>query len=104
MKYFEYIIKSITTRDVVISLVSLFLGLASSWWISFHFYEKSLADSKANIEEEKRLAQLTLRGIESLGTIKYSRDVSGKVVGVEIELGGQAVGNTTASGTLLSTP
>lgn len=104
MKYFEYIIESITTRDVVISLIFLFIGLASSWWISFHFYEKSLADSKASASEEKRISQLLFRGIESQGTIKYSRDVSGKVVGVEIELSGQAVGNATASATLSSTP
>mgnify|MGYP007055200425 CR=1 FL=1 len=104
MKYFEYIIESITTRDVVISLIFLFIGLASSWWISFHFYEKSLADSKASAAEEKRISQLLFRGIESQGTIKYSRDVSGKVVGVEIEFNGQAVGNATASGILSSTP
>jgi hypothetical protein len=104
MKYFEYIIESITTRDVVISLIFLFIGLASSWWISFHFYEKSLADSKASAAEEKRISQLLFRGIESQGTIKYSRDVSGRVVGVEIEFNGQAVGNATASGILSSTP
>jgi len=104
MKYFEYKIESITTRDVVISLVFLFIGLASSWWISFHFYEKSLANSKASAAEEKRLTLLLFRGIESHGTIKYSRDISGKVVGVEIELSGQAVGNATASDTLSSIP
>ncbi|PCI69926.1 MAG: hypothetical protein COB26_00020 [Piscirickettsiaceae bacterium] len=54
--------------------------------------------------EAKRVTQLLFRGIESLGTIKYSRDNSGKITGVKIELSGQAVGSASTSSTLTNAP
>lgn len=46
------------------------------------------------------MEELVLRGIESVGNIKYSRDASGKVVGVVIELKGSASASATATGDL----
>lgn len=104
MKYLKFGIEVITARDVAISIVFFFLGLVSSWLTSVYFYEKSLNDSKASANEAERVNQLVLRGIESIGTIKYSRDSFGKIVGVEIELSGSASANATATGTLTDAP
>ncbi|WNB77484.1 hypothetical protein [Methylomonas koyamae] len=104
MRFLKFGIKVVTARDVVISIVFFGLGLVSSWWTSAYFYEKSLNDSKASAEEAERVNQLILRGIESIGTIQYSRDNSGKIVSVKIELGGNASGNVNATGTLTDAP
>ncbi len=104
MKYLKFGIEVITARDVVISIVFFVLGLISSWRTSVYFYEKSLNDSKASAAETERVNQLILRGIESVGTIKYSRDNSGKIIGVKIELSGHAAGNVNATGTLTDAP
>ncbi len=104
MKYLKSSIELITARDVVISIVFFMLGSVSSWWTSVYFYEKSLNDSKASAEEAERVNQLILRGIESVGTIKYSRDGFGKIVGAKIELSGSASGDATATGTLTDAP
>ena len=104
MKYLKFGVEVVTARDVVISIVFFVLGLVSSWWTSVYFYEKSLNDSKASAEEAERVNQLIFRGIESIGTIQYSHDNSGKIVGVKIELSGHASGNVTAIGTLTDAP
>jgi hypothetical protein len=104
MKYLKSGIKIITARDVVISIVFFALGSVTSWWTSVYFYEKSLSDSKASADESERVNQLILRGIESIGTIKYSRNSNGKIVGVIIELSGNASGNVTATSTLTDAP
>jgi len=57
-------------------------------------------DVKADAEERRRVEYLVLLGIESVGNIKYSRDASGKVVGVVIELKGSASASATATGDL----
>jgi hypothetical protein len=61
---------------------------------------KALNDVKADAEERRRVEELVLRGIESIGDIKYSRDPSGKVVGVVVELKGSASAKATATGDL----
>lgn len=88
----------------MIAIIFLVIGIVSSWEISSYFYEKSYADSKASTSEAERVNQLILHGIESVGTIKYSHDNSGKIVGVKIELSGKAIQNTTAKGTLTAAP
>ncbi len=104
MKYFQNVIAFVTAKDVNIALLFFVLGLISSWWVSSYFYEKSLGVSKISAMEAKRENQLILRGIESIGTIKYSRDSSGKIMSVQIELNGKAVGNARATGTLTDAP
>ena len=47
------------------------------------------------------IGAVVLRGIESIGTIKYHRDDTGKLTGVEIELKGAAEARSTAAGSLL---
>ncbi len=46
------------------------------------------------------MEELVLRGIESVGSIKYSRDATGKIVGIVIELKGSATSSTSATGDL----
>jgi hypothetical protein len=51
---------------------------------------------KADAEERERVNGYLLQRIESIGTIKYSRDATGKLKGVEIILKGSA--EATAAG------
>jgi hypothetical protein len=86
-------LRHILRRDIVLTILS-FLG---GWGISHVYYLKALNDVKADAEEQQRVQELVLRGIESIGTIKYSRDSSGKVVGVVVEL--RASGSVSAAAT-----
>lgn len=87
-------------RDVFLTLISTLIGALLGWGISDHYYRKSLSDLRADAEERKRVDELLFRGIESIGTIRYHRDATGKVVGVTIDLKGTAAANATATGTL----
>jgi len=82
--------------DAILMIIGALIG----WTISHFYYVKSLNDFKVDAEEKKRVDELIFRGIESVGTIKYTRDASGKVKGVVIELRGAAVSNASATGDL----
>jgi hypothetical protein len=82
--------------DVFLTILGALLG----WGVSHLYYLKSLNDLKADAEERRRMEELVLRGIESVGNVKYSRDSSGKIVGVVIELKGSATASATATGDL----
>lgn len=86
----------ILQRDIVLSIVGVLIG----WGISHLYYLQAQEDAKADAEERRRVDALILRGIESVGVIKYSRDASGKVIGVVIELSGAASAVSTATGGL----
>lgn len=53
---------------------------------------------KADVDERKRVDELIFRGIESIGTINYNRDPTGKLTDVIIELKGHALGRVSATG------
>lgn len=82
--------------DVFLTILGVLIG----WVVSHAYYLKALNDVKADAEERRRVEELVLRGIEGIGDIKYSRDVSGKVVGVVVELKGSASASATATGDL----
>lgn len=96
MKFSNLISNRLFSRDVVLT----FIGAAIGWAISHFYYVQSLADMKMAAFERNRINELMLRGIESVGTIKYHRDSSGKIMGVAIDLKGAAASAATASGTL----
>lgn len=96
MEFLHFITHRLYSRDVVLTLI----GVAIGWAISYFYYVQSLADMKMDAIERSRINELMLRGIESVGTIKYRRDSSGKVMGVVIELKGAATASATASGAL----
>lgn len=96
MKILHLITTRLFSRDVVLTLI----GAAIGWAISHFYYVQSLADMKRDAAERGRMEGLMLRGIESVGTIKYQRDSTGKIMGVVIELKGAATASATASGAL----
>jgi len=96
VKFLHLITNSLFSRDVVLTLI----GAATGWAISHFYFVQSLADMKTDAIERKRIEELMLRGIESVGAIKYQRDASGKITGVVIELKGAATASATASGSL----
>jgi hypothetical protein len=79
-------------------------GALAGWMISHVYYLRALNDMKADAEERQRAENLVFRGIESIGTLRYTHDSSGKVVAVAIELGGDGGSTATATGTLSVTP
>lgn len=87
-------------RDIVLTVLGALAGLA----ISHFYYARALNDMKDDADERRRVEELFFRGIEAVGNLKYSRDASGKVVGVAIELRGQASREATATGGLSVTP
>lgn len=94
--FFKDIVNGATRMDVILMIVGALIG----WAISHFYYVKSLNDLKIDAEERKRVEELIFRGIESIGTIKYTRDTSGKIKGVVIELRGAAISNASATGDL----
>lgn len=75
------------SRTIVLTIV----GALAGWAIPHLYYVRALHDMKeADAEERRRVEELVFRGIESIGDIKYCRDPTGRVVGVAIELRGQA--------------
>lgn len=82
--------------DMILAIVSALMG----WAIAHVYTVKARNDVKADAEERGRMGELLLRGIESVGNIKYSRDKSGKVVGVVVELKGSGSASATAIGDL----
>jgi len=95
-EFLKIIFRIFVRRDVILTFVGVLIGGG----ISHVYYVKSLNDLKADAEEKKRVDALIFQGIESIGTIKYSRDALGKVTGVAIELKGSANSSSTASGEL----
>ena len=83
-------------RDTALTVLGLLVGWAVTHW----YYVKSLDAAQADIAERKRVEQLILRGIESVGTIHYARDSAGTITEVNIELRGSANAGATASGAL----
>jgi hypothetical protein len=69
-------------RDILLTVIGLVVG----WGISHFYYAKSIKDMRLDVEERKRVEQLLLRGVESIGTIKYNRDSAGKITGIIIDL------------------
>ncbi len=79
-------------RDVLLTIVGAVIGLI----VSHFYYLKSVSDMKADAEEQKRMNELILRGIENIGAVVYVRDGTGKVIGLRIQL--RAAAEATASG------
>lgn len=94
--FFASVRRALGTRDVILAVASLFLG----WLIAHGYYLRALADMQADAEERQRVNELVLRGIESVGTVKYARDASGKVTGVSVQLTGEARSTSRAEGEL----
>lgn len=106
-KFFKDTVNGTARMDVTLMIVGALIG----WIITHFYYVKSINDLKADAEErkrveeadaeeKKRVEELIFRGIESIGTIKYTRDASGKIKGVVIELRGAAISNASATGDL----
>lgn len=94
-----FVSKLFSSRDVILTVVSVLIGLA----ISHVYYRQSIKELASDAEARKREADLILRGVESIGTIQYQRDATGKVTGVKIELRGSASGTSIATGSLSAT-
>ena len=84
------------SRDIVLTVLSALAG----WAISHIYYVRALHDMKADTDEHRKVDALVFRGIEAIGNLKYSRDASGKVMGVAIELRGHASSGAVATGNL----
>jgi hypothetical protein len=83
-------------RDLLLTV----LGVLGGWGITQWYYVKALDEARADASERKRVEQLILRGIESVGTIHYARDSSGTITAVNIQLRGAAAVGANASGSL----
>jgi hypothetical protein len=95
------------------------IAVLGSWWrripreafwflaglgVTHLYYVVQQSDAQAEAEDQRRMMDLVLRGVESVGNIKFLRDTSGKVVSVSIELRGQAISQSTATGSLTAEP
>lgn len=87
-------------RDITLTVVSALVG----GLISHLYYVRALQDMQADANERRRVDELVFRGIEAVGHLKYSRDASGKVVGVVIELRSHAASEATATADLTTSP
>lgn len=89
-----------TKLDFPNLIAGTLLGAVIGWVISAYYYQKSLDDAKVSALERERVDQLLLKGIESVGTIKYARDANGNIRGVSIELRADATASTSGSASL----
>ena len=84
------------TRDIALTVYGTLAGALLGWGLTHWYYVKALSDMRADAQERERLSELILRGIESVGTIRYARDPAGRVLGITIEL--RAEGKAAAAG------
>lgn len=87
-------------RDVVLTIAGALIG----WLIAHFYYVRALHDMQADANERSRVNELLLRGIEAVGEVKYSRDASGRVVGIVIDLEGNAASQSAGTGNLTVVP
>ena len=99
-RVFPFLKRASPSRDLVLTIVGCIVG----WGISHFYYVRALDDMKADAEERRRIDELVFRGVEAIGAFKYSRDASGRVIGVVIELKAQAFSQATTTGDLNVTP
>lgn len=102
MHYLQRLLRWIgrTPRDVVLTIIGFALGVATS-----HFYYlRSLDDARSEAVESRRSETLLLRAIGEVGDLEYTRDDSGRAVGIAIRLRGHASGITAATGNLSVAP
>lgn len=93
------------SRYVLLTILKALVGALVGLGIADYYYQMSLDDLHAESEKQKNelkylkneLKYLTI-GIERVADIKYSRDASGKVVGVIIKLKGSASSGITSEG------
>lgn len=79
------------------------LGALASLAITHWYNLKALRDMRAEVNERRGVDESVFRGIESVGSIKYSRDTIGRDIGVAVELHGQASADANATGALSAT-
>jgi len=96
LRFSRSVPKLFTSRDVILTLVSIVIGLVTA----HIYYRQSISDLKADADARKREVDLILRGVESIGAIQYQRDATGKITGVKIHLKGSASATSTATGSL----
>jgi hypothetical protein len=80
-------------RDIALTAVSVLLG----WALAHVYYVRALTDMQADAKERRRVEDLLLRGVESVGTVRYIRDATGKVTGIQIQLHGTARAGAAAT-------
>jgi hypothetical protein len=83
-------------RDIALTAASVLLG----WGLAHVYYVRALTDMQADAKERRRVEDLLLRGVESVGTVHYIRDTAGKVTGIQVQLHGTASTGGTTTGSL----
>lgn len=96
----EILLQWLGTASMPRDLLLTVLGVLGGWGITQWYYVKALDEARADAAQRKRVEQLMLRGIESVGTIHYARDSGGTITAVDIRLRGAAAAGATASGSL----
>ncbi len=84
------------SRYVLLTILKALVGALVGLGIADYYYQMSLNDLHAEAEEQKNELKYLTVGIERVADIKYSRDASGKVVGVIIELKSSATSDVTS--------
>jgi hypothetical protein len=74
------------SRYVLLTILKALVAALVGLGIADYYYQKSLSDLHAEAEEQKNELKYLTIGIKRVADIKYSRDASGRVVDVLIEL------------------
>lgn len=83
-------------RDAVGILVGGLIG----WGISHYYYVESGKDLEKEAGELRHMSTIMLRGMEQAGWVKLSRDATGRITGMVIELRGTGAAEATGAGSL----
>ena len=63
-------------------IVSIVLGGAIAFTVSWHFFQKASADLRQKVEPLAKQTDLVLRGLEEAGIIEFNRDEEGNYIGI----------------------
>ena len=70
----------------MVGFVYFALGGFVGWFIAHLYYLKAGKQLKEAAEELRRLSTLILKGLESAGLVKWSKDENDRIIGITFQL------------------
>jgi type II secretory pathway component PulJ len=79
---------------------SLILGSAVTWFVTWLYYKRAAAELAQESRELRRLTTLILRALEEAGLVRFTRDQSGAIAGLVLQLRATGVAGSSGSAQL----
>ncbi len=71
---------------VLSTIIGVLVGILGTWSVAARYYRLAGQGLATEAAELRRLSTLILRGLEEGGVVTLSRDASGRIIGLVIQL------------------